>query len=133
VRVKCYKGECAGHCVAQNFISFIRSLIQLNFTRLIYIKKSLIFDDLCYATKCLCISDLMLSCIIVIFLSLIAGLLGQLLATELLLLLLLLLLLVNDEHYYTHAHTQPYHGSMDFVQDNPGEPVPEETFTFFTF
>jgi len=24
---------------------------------------------------------------------------------------------------------QPFHGSLDFVQDNPGEPVPEETFT----
>jgi len=29
----------------------------------------------------------------------------------------------------THAHTQLFYGSMDFVQDNPGEPVPEETFT----
>jgi len=29
----------------------------------------------------------------------------------------------------THAHTQPFHGSMDFVRDNLGEPVPEETFT----
>jgi len=28
-----------------------------------------------------------------------------------------------------HTHTQPFYGSMDFVQDNPGEPVPEETFT----
>jgi len=26
-------------------------------------------------------------------------------------------------------HTQPLYGSLDFVQDNPGEPVPEETFT----
>jgi len=29
----------------------------------------------------------------------------------------------------THAHTQPFYGSLDFVRDNPGEPVPEETFT----
>ena len=29
----------------------------------------------------------------------------------------------------THTHTQPFYGSMDFVWDNPGEPVPEETFT----
>ena len=29
----------------------------------------------------------------------------------------------------THARTQPFYGSMDFVRDNPGEPVPEETFT----
>jgi len=26
-------------------------------------------------------------------------------------------------------HTQPFYGSLDFVSDNPGEPVPEETFT----
>jgi len=26
-------------------------------------------------------------------------------------------------------HTQPLYSSMDFVRDNPGEPVPEETFT----
>jgi len=29
---------------------------------------------------------------------------------------------------HTHTHTQLFHGSMDFVWDNPGEPVPEETF-----
>jgi len=29
----------------------------------------------------------------------------------------------------SHTHTQPFYGSMDFVWDNPGEPVPEETFT----
>jgi len=27
-----------------------------------------------------------------------------------------------------NTHTQTFHGSMDFVRDNPGEPVPEETF-----
>jgi len=27
------------------------------------------------------------------------------------------------------THTQPFYGSLDFVWDNPGEPVPEETFT----
>jgi len=27
------------------------------------------------------------------------------------------------------TYTQPFYGSMDFVRDNPGEPVPEETFT----
>ena len=26
-------------------------------------------------------------------------------------------------------HTQPFYGSLDFVRDNPGELVPEETFT----
>jgi len=32
-------------------------------------------------------------------------------------------------HTRTHTHTQPFYGSLDFVRDNPGEPVPEETFT----
>ena len=27
------------------------------------------------------------------------------------------------------THTQPFYSSLDFVRDNPGEPVPEETFT----
>jgi len=27
-------------------------------------------------------------------------------------------------------HTQPFYGSTDFVQDNMGEPVPEETVTY---
>jgi len=27
-----------------------------------------------------------------------------------------------------HTHTQPFYGSLDFVQDNSGEPVPEEKF-----
>ena len=31
--------------------------------------------------------------------------------------------------YFTHTHTQLFYGSLDFVGDNPGEPVPEETFT----
>ena len=30
---------------------------------------------------------------------------------------------------HTHTHTQPFYGFVDFVRDNPGEPVPEETFT----
>jgi len=29
----------------------------------------------------------------------------------------------------THTHIQPFYGSMDFVWDNPGDPLPEETFT----
>ena len=29
----------------------------------------------------------------------------------------------------THTHTQLFYGSVDYVRDNPGEPVPEETFT----
>jgi len=27
-------------------------------------------------------------------------------------------------------HTQPFYGSLDFVWDNLGEPVPEETFIY---
>ena len=27
------------------------------------------------------------------------------------------------------THTQPFYGCLDFVRKNPGEPVPEETFT----
>jgi len=30
---------------------------------------------------------------------------------------------------HTHTHKQLFYSSMDFVRDNPGEPVPEETFT----
>jgi len=35
-------------------------------------------------------------------------------------------------HTHTHTHTQLFHGSLDFVWDNPGEPVSEETFTHST-
>jgi len=31
-------------------------------------------------------------------------------------------------HACTHAHTQSFYGCLDSVWDNPGEPVPEETF-----
>jgi len=31
---------------------------------------------------------------------------------------------------HTYTHSQLFYGSLDFVQDNPGEPVPEETFTY---
>ena len=30
---------------------------------------------------------------------------------------------------WEHTHTQPFYGSVEFVLDNPGEPVPEETLT----
>ena len=33
---------------------------------------------------------------------------------------------------HTHTHTQPFYGSLEIVRDNPGEPVPEETFTHYT-
>jgi len=32
-------------------------------------------------------------------------------------------------HTHTHTHTQAFYDSLDFVRDNSGEPVPEETFT----
>jgi len=31
---------------------------------------------------------------------------------------------------HTHTHTQLFYSSMDLVRDNPGEPVPEEIFTY---
>ena len=31
-----------------------------------------------------------------------------------------------------HTHTQPFYGSGEFVRENPGEPVPEETFTHYS-
>ena len=33
------------------------------------------------------------------------------------------------QYSHTHTHTQPFNSSPDFVWDNQGEPVPEETFT----
>jgi len=30
---------------------------------------------------------------------------------------------------HIHTHIQPFYSSLDFVWNNPGEPVPEETFT----
>ena len=36
----------------------------------------------------------------------------------------------NINSYYTH--TQPFYGSVEFVRENPGEPVPEETFTHYS-
>jgi len=35
----------------------------------------------------------------------------------------------DSQCIYIYTHTQPFYGSLDFAQDNPGEPVPEETFT----
>jgi len=34
-------------------------------------------------------------------------------------------------HIHTHT-TQPFYGSVEFVRENPGEPVPEETFTHYS-
>jgi len=31
-----------------------------------------------------------------------------------------------------HTHTQPFYGSVEFVREPPGEPVPEETFTHYS-
>ena len=36
----------------------------------------------------------------------------------------------QDCNNNTHTHTQQFYVSMDFVRDNLGEPVPEETFTY---
>jgi len=33
-----------------------------------------------------------------------------------------------EEHRTVHTHTQPVYGSLNFVRDNPGEPVPKGTF-----
>ena len=40
---------------------------------------------------------------------------------------------IDITHTHTHTHTttttttKPFYGSVEFVRDNPGEPVPEET------
>jgi len=36
-------------------------------------------------------------------------------------------------HTHAHTHTQPFYGSVEFVRDNPGEPVPEEMHTHDRF
>jgi len=36
------------------------------------------------------------------------------------------------ENSWRHTHTQPFYGSVEFVRENPGEPVPEETFTHYS-
>ena len=33
---------------------------------------------------------------------------------------------------HQNTHTQPFYGSVEFVRENPGEPVPEETFTHYS-
>jgi len=37
--------------------------------------------------------------------------------------------IVTEQQTTFCTHTQPFYGSLGFVWDNPGEPVPEETFT----
>jgi len=37
--------------------------------------------------------------------------------------------LESGQRLWTHTHTQPFYGSLDFVRDNSDELVPEETFT----
>jgi len=34
-----------------------------------------------------------------------------------------------DQRGLGETQAQPFYGSLDFVRDNPGEPVLEETFT----
>jgi len=38
----------------------------------------------------------------------------------------------HETYVPLHTHTQPFYGSVEFVRENPGEPVPEETFTHYT-
>jgi len=38
--------------------------------------------------------------------------------------LTLLLDNISEIHSMSHTHTQPFYGSVEFVRDNPGEPVP---------
>jgi len=35
----------------------------------------------------------------------------------------------DNQQAHTNTHAQPFYGSMEFVRDNVGELVPEETFT----
>ena len=35
---------------------------------------------------------------------------------------------LEDTCTHTHTHTPPFYSSLDFVQDNPGELIPEGTF-----
>jgi len=42
---------------------------------------------------------------------------------------MMLAYIVTHTRTHTHTHTLLFYGSLDFVWDNPGEPVPEETFT----
>jgi len=37
--------------------------------------------------------------------------------------------MIDDSRVYIEQHIQLFYGCLDFVQDNPGEPVPDETFT----
>jgi len=52
--------------------------------------------------------------------------LGQLLQLDSSLPALSLLHSSQYDHNHTHTHTQPFYGSLDLVQDNSGEPVPEK-------
>jgi len=38
-------------------------------------------------------------------------------------------LVSTEQKAITHTHTHSHFTAMDFVRDNPGEPVPEETLT----
>jgi len=37
--------------------------------------------------------------------------------------------LAATENVVSSNYTRPFYGSMEFVRDNPSDPVPEETFT----
>jgi len=40
--------------------------------------------------------------------------------------------IVRQMQENTQHNTQPFYGSVEFVRENPGEPVPEETFTHYS-
>jgi len=37
--------------------------------------------------------------------------------------------LITFTHTHKHTHRQTVYGNLDSVRNNPGEPVPKETFT----
>jgi len=41
----------------------------------------------------------------------------------------MVVVVVVVSNVHTHTHTQPFYSSVDFVQDNAGTLVPEETFS----
>jgi len=36
---------------------------------------------------------------------------------------------IDGASHHVRTHRRPFYSSVDFVRDNPGEPVPEETFS----
>ena len=36
---------------------------------------------------------------------------------------------ITETRTHAHMHAEPFYGFVDFIRNNPGEPVSEETFT----